>query len=151
MTRSQHWERDLFLDKGITSGYNRKCYGPVAQLGAHHIRIVGVVGSNPIRSTKEDTTLLGGVLFGLTRIRTISMQQSGGGLLLAAAGCRETYIFVYENANESVRSTPLFGRCSFWFDQDSNHLNIVRWWQNERFIETGQNKLSIVSLSEPEF
>ena len=26
--------------------------GPVAQLGAHHIRIVGVVGSNPIRSTK---------------------------------------------------------------------------------------------------
>ena len=27
-------------------------YGPVAQLGAHHIRIVGVVGSNPIRSTK---------------------------------------------------------------------------------------------------
>ena len=27
-------------------------YGPVAQLGAHYIRIVGVVGSNPIRSTK---------------------------------------------------------------------------------------------------
>ena len=26
-------------------------YGPVAQLGAHYIRIVGVVGSNPIRST----------------------------------------------------------------------------------------------------
>ena len=25
-------------------------YGLVAQLGAHHIRIVGVVGSNPIRS-----------------------------------------------------------------------------------------------------
>lgn len=30
--------------------------GPVAQLGAHHIRIVGVVGSNPIRSTKKRTT-----------------------------------------------------------------------------------------------
>ena len=28
-------------------------FGPVAQLGAHHIRIVGVVGSNPIRSTKK--------------------------------------------------------------------------------------------------
>ena len=28
-------------------------YGLVAQLGAHHIRIVGVVGSNPIRSTKK--------------------------------------------------------------------------------------------------
>ena len=31
-------------------------YGPVAQLGAHYIRIVGVVGSNPIRSTKSRTT-----------------------------------------------------------------------------------------------
>ena len=30
--------------------------GLVAQLGAHHIRIVGVVGSNPIRSTKKRTT-----------------------------------------------------------------------------------------------
>ena len=29
-------------------------FGPVAQLGAHHIRIVGVVGSNPIRSTKPN-------------------------------------------------------------------------------------------------
>ena len=28
--------------------------GLVAQLGAHHIRIVGVVGSNPIRSTTKD-------------------------------------------------------------------------------------------------
>ena len=28
-------------------------YGLVAQLGAHHIRIVGVVGSNPIWSTKK--------------------------------------------------------------------------------------------------
>ena len=27
--------------------------GLVAQLGAHHIRIVGVVGSNPIRSTEK--------------------------------------------------------------------------------------------------
>ena len=31
-------------------------YGPVAQLGAHHIRIVGVVGSNPIRSTRKQKT-----------------------------------------------------------------------------------------------
>ncbi len=30
-------------------------YGLVAQLGAHHIRIVGVVGSNPIRSTEKNT------------------------------------------------------------------------------------------------
>ena len=27
--------------------------GPVAQLGAHHIRIVGVEGSNPFKSTKQ--------------------------------------------------------------------------------------------------
>lgn len=27
------------------------CHGLVAQLGAHHIRIVGVEGSNPFKST----------------------------------------------------------------------------------------------------
>lgn len=32
-------------------------YGLVAQLGAHHIRIVGVVGSNPIRSTKNTISI----------------------------------------------------------------------------------------------
>ena len=32
--------------------------GLVAQLGAHHIRIVGVVGSNPIRSTEKTPFLL---------------------------------------------------------------------------------------------
>ena len=42
------------LDRPGKSDYNVSCnsFGPVAQLGAHHIRIVGVVGSNPIRSTK---------------------------------------------------------------------------------------------------
>ena len=28
--------------------------GLVAQLGAHHIRIVGVEGSNPFKSTKKE-------------------------------------------------------------------------------------------------
>ena len=32
--------------------------GPVAQLGAHHIRIVGVEGSNPFRSTKIEKSEL---------------------------------------------------------------------------------------------
>ena len=32
--------------------------GPVAQLGAHHIRIVGVVGSNPIRSIQTTWNVL---------------------------------------------------------------------------------------------
>ncbi len=31
-------------------------YGLVAQLGAHHIRIVGVEGSNPFKSTKKRVT-----------------------------------------------------------------------------------------------
>ena len=31
-------------------------YGLVAQLGAHHIRIVGVEGSNPFKSTTEKST-----------------------------------------------------------------------------------------------
>lgn len=33
-------------------------HGPVAQLGAHYIRIVGVVGSNPIRSTMQETSFV---------------------------------------------------------------------------------------------
>ena len=37
--------------------------GPVAQLGAHHIRIVGVVGSNPIRSTNRKTLVHGTRVF----------------------------------------------------------------------------------------
>ena len=42
-------------------------HGPVAQLGAHYIRIVGVVGSNPIRSTnKKITSVKTGVIFLLT-------------------------------------------------------------------------------------
>ena len=39
--------------------------GPVAQLGAHHIRIVGVVGSNPIRSTKTKPLFLGARVFSI--------------------------------------------------------------------------------------
>ena len=31
-------------------------HGLVAQLGAHHIRIVGVEGSNPFKSTKRKAT-----------------------------------------------------------------------------------------------
>ena len=46
------------IDKRIYREYNAKRYGPVAQLGAHHIRIVGVVGSNPIRSTKLNTAMV---------------------------------------------------------------------------------------------
>ena len=46
--------RNKGFDKSVVSHYNLfVIHGPVAQLGAHHIRIVGVVGSNPIRSTKK--------------------------------------------------------------------------------------------------
>ena len=34
-------------------------FGPVAQLGAHYIRIVGVGSSNLLRSTNKKTTLKG--------------------------------------------------------------------------------------------
>ena len=47
--------------------------GPVAQLGAHHIRIVGVVGSNPIRSTKRKPLFEGTrvfVVFGKPNVKT---------------------------------------------------------------------------------
>ena len=40
------------------------CYGLVAQLGAHHIRIVGVEGSNPFKSTNKKPTRLDGLFIG---------------------------------------------------------------------------------------
>ena len=44
---------------GISFGYQTgQFYGPVAQLGAHHIRIVGVGSSNLLGSTNKNTTTL---------------------------------------------------------------------------------------------
>ncbi len=40
------------FDKPHITNYNLYVHGPVAQLGAHHIRIVGVGSSNLLRSTK---------------------------------------------------------------------------------------------------
>ena len=51
------------LDKEKPREYNIRVNGLVAQLGAHHIRIVGVEGSNPFKSTNESTTLLDGAFF----------------------------------------------------------------------------------------
>lgn len=46
----------FFLDNGRFERYNSEVtYGLVAQLGAHHIRIVGVEGSNPFKSTRKQT------------------------------------------------------------------------------------------------
>ena len=41
------------LDKATCRRYNFDGHGLVAQLGAHHIRIVGVGSSNLLKSTKE--------------------------------------------------------------------------------------------------
>ena len=41
------------LDNEKRREYNIPVHGLVAQLGAHHIRIVGVEGSNPFKSTKR--------------------------------------------------------------------------------------------------
>ena len=43
-------------------------YGLVAQLGAHHIRIVGGVGSNPIRSTEKTPFPLRDGVFYIERV-----------------------------------------------------------------------------------
>ena len=40
--------------------YNMPVNGLVAQLGAHHIRIVGVGSSNLLKSTNKKAALLGG-------------------------------------------------------------------------------------------
>ena len=58
--------------------------GLVAQLGAHHIRIVGVVGSNPIRSIKNTIRFPDGV-FVITSVIFVpsefSMEQKSCSLL----------------------------------------------------------------------
>lgn len=50
-------------------------YGLVAQLGAHHIRIVGVVGSNPIRSTEKTPFPLRDGVFYMERVPPRSFQH----------------------------------------------------------------------------
>ena len=50
------------LDKEKYREYNIRVHGLVAQLGAHHIRIVGVEGSNPFKSTNKKELLIA-VLF----------------------------------------------------------------------------------------
>ena len=51
----------LTLDKPHPCEYNFVVVnGLVAQLGAHHIRIVGVEGSNPFKSTNKEATHKGG-------------------------------------------------------------------------------------------
>ena len=52
----------LPLDKALPRQYNQYCYGPVAQLGAHYIRIVGVGSSNLLRSTNKKPPDKGGFL-----------------------------------------------------------------------------------------
>ena len=50
------------LDKPDSGGYNFEVtYGLVAQLGAHHIRIVGVGSSNLLKSTKRKGHPKGGL------------------------------------------------------------------------------------------
>ena len=76
------------LDKEKPREYNIRVNGLVAQLGAHHIRIVGVEGSNPFKSTKKENHPNGWFFFlvwySRRRDSKIQMQQSGG-LLLATA------------------------------------------------------------------
>lgn len=46
------------LTKRLRGDIIRKQFGLVAQLGAHHIRIVGVEGSNPFKSTTKETSFV---------------------------------------------------------------------------------------------
>ncbi len=56
----------MLLDKALVGSYNFGVrYGLVAQLGAHHIRIVGVEGSNPFKSTNKNTAILAVLFIGM--------------------------------------------------------------------------------------
>ena len=46
------------IDKAFLRGYNFSVAGLVAQLGAHHIRIVGVESSNLFKSTSKPPTFV---------------------------------------------------------------------------------------------
>ena len=52
---------DNFRERRYNISVDQVKFGLVAQLGAHHIRIVGVVGSNPIRSIKNTIRFPDGV------------------------------------------------------------------------------------------
>ena len=51
------------LDKFLGQRYNNRVIGLVAQLGAHHIRIVGVGSSNLLKSTNKKITPPGVIFF----------------------------------------------------------------------------------------
>ena len=66
------------LDKEKAREYNIRVNGLVAQLGAHHIRIVGVEGSNPFKSTMKKALAYASAFFNdirSLRKRTISLAR----------------------------------------------------------------------------
>ena len=62
------------IDQPLRSAY--AVFGPVAQLGAHYIRIVGVGSSNLLRSTKKRHHPSGGVSFWHGEIRKSKCNSS---------------------------------------------------------------------------
>ena len=75
----------LPLDKAHPRQYNQYCYGPVAQLGAHYIRIVGVGSSNLLRSTNKNHPIRVVFCYGIHMRRfedsnAVRMSTAGEGL-----------------------------------------------------------------------
>ena len=66
------------LDKRIFQQYNLLHHGPVAQLGAHYIRIVGVGSSNLLGSTNKQSHPSGGFVYWYAGDSKILMELSGG-------------------------------------------------------------------------
>ena len=82
-------------------------HGPVAQLGAHYIRIVGVVGSNPIRSTMpEQSRLCSGIFFAKVLLALLPF-LSKPSLQLLSSG------FWYHSEAASAYRL-LYAEISFW-------------------------------------
>ena len=63
----------MILDRDFRQRYNNLINGLVAQLGAHHIRIVGVEGSNPFKSIKGKSIRKDGFLFVRVLVSRISI------------------------------------------------------------------------------
>ena len=125
-------------------------HGPVAQLGAHYIRIVGVGSSNLLGSTKKTGSPFGGPVFlSGEEIRTIQC-SSPGDCCLPPAGRRQ--LQSVPNLLGSTRNTGIPpGDLFFYRERRFEPYNAaVRGTAACRRLDGGSSKVYRISSGPPE-
>ena len=107
------------LDKRIFQQYNLLHHGPVAQLGAHYIRIVGVGSSNLLGSTNKQSHPSGGFVYWYAGDSKILMELSGG--QFPARDPRAAPYF-YESPRVLYSLCHPLGGFVYWYAGDSKNL-----------------------------